>query len=75
MIDITDKRAAENPSQAFVGIDYHAAHGREVDHEAVVDAAEPRAVVTAAPDSDVQATFAAKVDCSNDVRDIDAKGK
>ncbi len=53
-------------------VDAHAPHHRQVDHQAVVAAAQAGAVVAAAPDGDEQALVAAEVHRGDDVGDVHA---
>ena len=53
-----------------VGIDSDSAHARQVDDEAVVDAAQAAAIVAAAADGDVEALLASEPHRGDHVRDI-----
>jgi hypothetical protein len=57
---------------AVLRVDADRAQAREVDHQAVVDAAEAGAVVAAAADRRVEALLAAEVDRRDHVGDVDA---
>jgi hypothetical protein len=49
-------------------------HGRQVDHQAIIDAAEARAVVAAAADCDGELVLAAEIDRVDDIPDIGTAG-
>ena len=65
-------RAPPSTAPTRVGIDADAVHRREVEHEAVVDAAEAGAVVAAAADGELEPLAAAEVDRGADVGDVAA---
>ena len=54
MVDLPGRAARVHPRGAPLWIDPHAAHGRQVDHQPVVDAGKPGPIVRAAPDRDGQ---------------------
>ena len=70
MVDITEEGAAARDGGPGVGIHPHAAHAREVDDEAVVDAPQTAAVVAPAPNGDVQALLAAERHRGHHVRHV-----
>ena len=72
VVDVARRAAGIDPHGAARRIDAHALHQREVDHQAVVAAAEARAIVAAAPDGDEQALVAAEVHRGDDVGDVHA---
>ena len=62
MVDFSGRAAPIHPRRAALRIDPHAAHGRQVDHQSVVDAGKPGAIVRAAPDRDGQPIIPAEID-------------
>ena len=72
VIHVARRAAGIHPDRAARRIHAHALHLREVDHQAVVAAAEAGAVVAAAPDRDEKALVAAEGHRGDDVGDVHA---
>ena len=64
VIDVTRGAAGLDANRLVGGIDPHPLHRRQVDHQSVVDAAEPGSTVAAAADGNEQALLAAVVNLS-----------
>ena len=74
MVYVGRRATRVHPHRLRLRIHAHALHQRQVDHQAVVAAGEPRAVVSAAANRDQQALVAALVDRGDHVRRVDAAG-
>ncbi len=74
VVDVAEQRAAEHAGHARGRVDDHPAHGGEVDHHAVVDAAQAGAVVAAAADRDRQPLALRVPDRGHHVRGVGAAG-
>jgi hypothetical protein len=61
VVEIAEHGTAPDGDERSFGIDPHAVHRREVDHEPAVDASEPAAAVAAAADGDVEPLAPAEV--------------
>jgi hypothetical protein len=72
VVDVAGRAATINTDGAPRRVDAHAPHRREVDHQAVVDAAQAGAVVAPAPDGDEQALVAAEGHRGDDVGGVRA---
>jgi hypothetical protein len=58
VVELAEEGAAVHLRAAAPGVDTHAAHPREVDHDPVVAGGEPRDAVAAAPDRDLELLLA-----------------
>ena len=74
VVDVAGGAAGLHPDGPRRRVDADPAHRRQVDHQAVVDATEPGAVVAAAADGDGQAVLAPEVHRRDDVGDVGAAG-
>jgi hypothetical protein len=74
VVDVAEQRAAEHARDLRHRVDDHAAHAREVDDEPVVDAAQARAVVSAAADRQRQALAARVPDGGDHVGRVGTAG-
>ncbi len=74
VIHVTRGAAGTDPDGAVRRIDTDALHQRQIDDEAVVDAAKARAVVAAAANRDQEALLAAEVDGRDHIRRVDTAG-
>ncbi len=72
MVNIARRATCPHPHGAVCRINAHALHHRQVDDEALVDAAEPRPVVAAAADRNRQRAVTAEIHSGDDVGDIGA---
>src|SRR5215475_2734779 len=72
MVDVAGRTAGSDPYRAVLRIDAHALHHRHVDHQAVVDAAEPRSVMAATPDRDRQFGIPPEIYGSDNIGSIGA---
>ena len=72
MVDVALGTAGADPHGAARGIDAHAFHRREVDHEPIIAAAEARAVVAAATHRNKKVVVPAEIHRRDDVGDIEA---
>ena len=71
VVDVAGRAAGRDPHRRGAGSTRRRAW-RQVDHQPVVDAAEPGAVVAAAADRDPQACSRAQADRGDDVGRVDA---
>src|ERR1700722_12996411 len=74
VIDFAGGATRARPHCPIFGIDSHALHCRQVDDQAVVDAAETWTVVSAAANSDRKLIVPAEIHRSDHVSDIGASG-
>ena len=70
MIDVAGRATWAHSHRLLLGVDPHALHRRQVDDQAVVDAAETRTIVAAAANGDRELVVAAEIDGRNDIADI-----
>jgi hypothetical protein len=71
VIHLAEQRAAENMGDSLCRVHYDPAKLGEVDDETVVDAAEAGAVVSAAPDRDVDTRITAGIHGRHHISDVD----
>ena len=71
-VDVPEQRAALHAHHPRRRVDRDLVHRRQVDHEPVVDAAEPGAVVAAAAHRDPEAALAREPNRGGDIRLVDA---
>ena len=71
VVDVRGAATRLHPHGPGGGVDPHALHHRQIDDEAVVAAAEPGTVVTAAADGEQQALLAGEVHGGDDVGRVD----
>jgi len=67
MVNIARRTPRSDPCRAAPRIDAHTLHHRHVDHQTVIDAAEPRPIMAAAPDSDRQFAVTTEIHGGNNV--------
>ena len=72
VIEIALRATRFDPCRARRRVDPDASHRRHVDDQSVVDAAEPRPVMTAAPDRDGLAALASEIDGRDHIRHVGA---
>jgi hypothetical protein len=66
-VELAEERAAVHPGRALGGVDAHAVHPRQVDHDPVVAGREAGDAVAAAADRDRELLLAGEADRSGDV--------
>ncbi len=74
VVNIARLASSAYPHSSVGRIDAHTLHHRQVDDEAIVDAAKSGAVMAAAADGDGKLVGATEIHCCNDVGGIDAAG-
>ena len=74
VIDVAGRAARAHSHRLVLGVDPHALHRRQVDDQAVVDAAETRAIVAAAANGDRELVVPAEIDRGDHVGDVGASG-
>ena len=67
VVDLPSRAARPDPRGAPLWIDSHASHGRQIDHQPVVDTGKPGPIVRAGADRDGQCTIAAEIDGRDNV--------
>jgi hypothetical protein len=72
VIDVAGRATRPHSHRLLLGVDSHALHRRQVDDQAVVDAAETRTIVAAPANGDRELVVAAEIDGRNDIADIRA---
>ena len=72
MIDVAGRATRAHSHRLLLGVDPHALHRRQVDDQAVIDAAETRTIVAAAANGDRELVVAAEIDGRDDIADIRA---
>ena len=74
MIDVAGRATRAHSHRLLLGVDPHALHRRQVDDQAVFDAAETRTIVAAAANGDRELVVAAEIHGRDDIADIRASG-
>ena len=72
VVDLPRRAARPHPRGAFLGIDPHASHRRQVDHQPVVDTGKSGPIVRTAADRDRQTIIAAEIDGGDHIGCVDA---
>ena len=74
VIDVAGRAARAHSHRPVLGIDPHALHRRQVDDQAVIDAAKTRTIVAAAANGDRELVVAAEIHRRDDISDVRASG-
>jgi hypothetical protein len=74
VIDVAGRAARARPDRLLLWVDPHALHCREVDDQAVVDAAETRTIVSATANGDGELIVPAEIHRHDDICDVGAMG-
>ena len=74
VVDIARGTAGFDANGPRGWVDMHALHTREVDDQAILDAAQARTIVAAAANGDVELVVASEIDGGDDVGDVGAAG-
>jgi hypothetical protein len=70
VIDVASRAARAHSHRRLLGVDSHALHRRQVDDQAVIDAAETRTIVAAPANGDRELVLAAEIHGRDDIADI-----
>ena len=74
MIDVAGRATGAHSHRLLLGADFHALHRRQVDDQAVVDAAETRTIVASAANGDRKLVVPAEIHRRDHIGDVRASG-